>query len=209
VGLKELFSGYGGFAFPLPSIAGSCKGKKVVVCGDAHCVWIDLELFGCRDDSGLGRVRKEGWEFMAVNKLGECFPGHLHHWYSNQPAHLANFVKARRNEYEKEFTKYWITHSCGVGADFRWPWGGGGTSSLGAALVAIGLGYERVVLCGVPLDNTPHNGQPHWRKCNFENEAAGSATDDRDGYWKRAIQEGFEGKVRSMSGRTAAWLGRP
>src|SRR5262245_50168095 len=139
MGVKELMTGYGGLMFPLPSIAGSCKGKNIVVCADASCVWIDLELFGCRDDAGKGRVRKDGWDFMAVNKLGETFPGHLHHWYSNQTQHLDTFIAARRYEYGPEFAKRWVTHSCNVGADYRWPWHGGGTSGLGATLVAVGL----------------------------------------------------------------------
>ncbi len=209
MGIKELFTGYGGMAFPLPDIAGKYKGKSIVVCGDADCVWADLETFGCRDDARCGQVRKEGWDFMVVNKLGETFPGWINHWYSNQPAHLKTFIAARRYEYAPEFAQTWITHSCGVGADYRWPWHGGGTSGLGATLVAVALGYDRVVLCGLPLNDTPHNGEPHWRKGNFTREAAGSVTDDRNTYWKSAIKEGFDGKVKSMSGRTRDWLGAP
>src|ERR1041385_5857383 len=196
--------------FPLPSIAGSCKGKNIVVCGDAACVWDDLERFGCRDDSPpKGGVKKDGWEFMAVNKLGETFPGYLHHWYSNQTNHLKNFVAARRPEYAPQLSPSWVTHSCNVGADYRWPWHGGGTSGLGATLVAVALGYDHVVLCGLPLDDGPHNGEPPWRRSNFTREVAGSIRNDRPGHWRRAIEEGFDGKVRSMSGRTRDWLGEP
>jgi hypothetical protein len=210
MGLKDLMTGYGGFAFPLPRIAGTYKGKNLIVCGDAQCVWIDLELFGARDDTHPGKVRKEGWDVMVVNKLGETFPGWIHHWYSNIPRVINTAIAARRDEYTREFSPSWVTHSCNVGADYRWPWGGHGTSGLGAVLVGIGLGYDRIVLCGLPLDDGPHNGEPHWRKTKFaSSEAAGSKTDDRDSHWKRAIELAFDKKVRSMSGRTKDWLGGP
>jgi len=210
MGIKELMTGYGGLMFPLPSIAGSCKGKNIVVCGDASCVWDDLEKFGCADTSTFkGRIKKDGWEFMAINKIGETFPGHLHHWYSNQPNYLNTFIAARRPEYAPEFSPFWVTHSCNSGADYRWPWHGGGTSGLGGTLVAVALGYDRVMLCGLPLDDSPHNGEPHWRKSNFTREASGSINNDQNTYWKRAIAEGFDGKVKSMSGRTKEWMGAP
>jgi hypothetical protein len=208
--LKDLMSGYGGFAFPLPSIAGKYEGNQLVICGDAACVWSDLEAFGCRDDDGRGKVRKSGWDFMVVNKLGETFPGWIAHWYSNMPRVIERSIAARREEYTREFSKHWITHSCNVGADYRWPWGGHGTSGLGSVLVGVGLGYRSIVLCGMPLDDGPHNGEPHWRKTGFaSSEAAGGVNDDKNAHWKRAIDLAFCGKVKSMSGRTKAWLGAP
>lgn len=208
--LKDLMTGYGGFEFPLPKIAGTYAGKKLIICADAACVWEDLEAFGCASYAGRGSVKKEGWDFLTVNKLVETFPGAIEHCYSNEPSLLRSFIGARRNEYEKEFPRPANTHSCNEGAKWRWPWGGHGTSGLGAVLVGLGLGYDQIVLCGMPLDDGPHNGEPHWRACRFKSkEAAGSVDDDRDGHWKRAIQLAFDGKVKSMSGRTKNWLGSP
>lgn len=208
--LKDLMQGYGGFAFPLPEIAGKYQGKNLIICGDAHCVWRDLEMFGARDNAPPGKVRKDGWDVMVVNSLGITFPGRIHHWYSNAPRVIHAAIAARRDEYTREFSREWLTHSCNVGADYRWPWGGHGTSGLGAVIVGIALGYSRIVLCGMPLDDGPHNGEPHWRTTKFaSSEAAGSKTDDRDAHWKSAIGLAFEKKVKSMSGRTRDWLGAP
>lgn len=208
--LDELMSGYGGRAFPYPGIAGSYKGKGLVVCGDAACVWADLEAFGCRDDSGRGRARKAGWDFLTVNKLVETFPGSVEHCYSNEPSLLQKFIAARRSEYALEFGPPVHSHSIKEGVAHCWPWGGHGTSGLGAVLVGLGLGYDRVVLCGLPLDDGPHNGEPPWRRTAFAtSEAAGSVTDDRDSHWRRAIEAAFGDKVKSMSGRTREWLGAP
>lgn len=208
MGLKDWTAEYGGFGFPLPEIAGSCKGRKLIIVADASCVWLDLELFGAREDRGRGKVFKEGWDILTVNKIVETFPGEVEHAYSNQARVLTSAFAARRDEYKTEFKFEPHTHSCNPGAKWHWPWSGHGTSGLGACFVGLGLGYDRIVLCGMPLEDGPHNGEPHWRKTGFaSSEAAGSPKDERDAHWRRAIELGFEGKVRSMSGRTMTWLG--
>ena len=201
--LTDLMKGYAGTTFPLPKIAGTYKGG-LIICGDAACVWGDLERFGCASRLGRGSVRKDGFDFMTVNRLVETFPGEIEHCYSNEPQLLDRFVAARREEYRKEFGAPRHTHSCNKGAMWRWPWGGHGSSGLGAALVAVGLGYEQIVLCGMPLDNSPHNGEPPWRECRFDKEVAGM-----NQHWKSAMEMVFDGKVKSMSGRTMKWLGNP
>ena len=207
MGLPEFFTQYGGREFDLPKLAGKYEGKRVVVCGDAACVWDDLEKGGFRKDFQRGSVFAEGYDFMVVNKLGECFPGNIEHWYSNEPQVLQKYIAARRPEYRREFSGPNHTHSCNPGAKWRWPFGGHGTSGLGAILTCIGLGYERITVCGVPLDNSPHNGEPHWRKCRFETaEVASPVNGGPNIHWKRAI-EAFGDQLKFMSGRPKSWLG--
>lgn len=202
-GLDAYLAEYG-CASRLPDIKGLYAGKKLIICGDAACIWADLEAFGCRSDHGNGSIGKPGFDFMAVNKAGETFPGHLEHWYSNAGHLLKIWMAARRQEYIKEFIVS-HTHACSNGAMWLWPWGAHGTSGLGAALTGIALGYEQIVLCGLPLDNGPHNGEPPWRKTRF----ASSEVKDDDQHWQRARELAFQGKVKSMSGRTRDWLGAP
>ena len=211
--LKDLLTGYGASVFECPKeIAGTYKGKKLAICGDASCVWDDLEKLGCRYDHGRGGVASIEFDFMTVNKLVETFPGNIEHCYSNEPNLLKKFIAARRSEYTREFKGPVHIHSCSEGAQWRWPWGGHGTSGLGATLVGLGLGYDRIVLCGMPLDNGAHNGEPSWRRCVFEtSEAAGPKNfpTTPNMHWKRAMELAFEGRVKSMSGRTKLWLGQP
>lgn len=210
--LKDLLTGYGASRFDLPQITGTYKGKGLVVVGDAACVWDDLERFGCRVDHRRGSVGKPGFDFLTVNKIVEVFPGVIEHAYSNEPNLLKRFILARRGEYDSEFGNPKNTHSCQEGAMHRWPWSGHGTSLLGGTLAGVGMGYDRVVICGGPLDDGPHNGEPPWRKCRFEtSEACGpqGKPDGMDAHWKRAKDLAFEGKVRSMSGRTRIWFGEP
>lgn len=195
---------YGHFERDFPKIANSYSGN-IVVCADSACIWDDLERFGCQSGNG---VAKPGWDFMTVNKMVEVLPANIEHCYSNSPSCLKRFMAARRDEYALEFKAPTHAHSINPGFGHAWPFGGHGTSGLGAVLVAIGLGYSRIVLCGMPLDDGPHNGEPPWRTTAFaSSEAAGSVTSDRNVYWHKANQLAFEGRVRSMSGRTKKWLG--
>ena len=207
--LADLLTGYGTHRFDPPPIAGTYTGKGLVICGDAACIWDDLDRFGCASRVRRGSVRKDGFDFMTVNKIVETFPGDIEHAYSNEPSVLFRFIAARRQEYAKEFRGPVHTHSCNEGAAWSWPWGGHGTSALGAVLVGLGLGYERIVLCGIPLDNGPHYGEPHWREFRFATAEAANSGDGPNMHWDRARKLAFDGKVKSMSGRTMAWLGAP
>lgn len=198
--LRDFLGHYGISTVDFPSVAGSYTGN-VVVCGDAACIWGDLEKFGCRVANG---VAKDGWDFFTVNRAVETFPGKVEHCYSNNGYLLAKFIAVRRQEYAHEFGPPNRSHAATMGAEYTWPWSCHGTSGLGAILTAIGLGYRKIVLCGMPLDEGRHNGEPPWRRCRFTTEVP-----DDDPHWGRAMHLAFEGKVTSMSGRTRQWLGLP
>lgn len=192
---------YGASPHNLPKIAGSYSGN-LIICGDAACIWRDLEMFKCKSGNG---VSKAGWDFMCVNRAVETFPGKIEHGYSNAAYVLRKFLRSRRDDYQDEFGRPAHNHCIkDDGWCIGWPWVGHGTSGLGAILTGIALGYERVVLAGMPLDNSPHNGEPPWRVTRFTKEAP-----DGCEHWKKAIDVAFEGKVKSLSGRTKDWLGCP
>lgn len=210
MGLEDFGKFYGGFEFPFPKIAGRYEGKKLIICGDSHNVWDDLDRFGCKNQNNRGSVVKNDWQFMTINKLIEVFPGSVEHCYSNEAESLIAFVAARRREYRKEFSGPEHLHSCNRGIQWRWPWRGNGTSALGACLTAICLGYAEIVLAGVPLDNGSHNGEPPWRRCNFLAEVE-AVKEQRtiNVHWRNARDLVFDGKVKSLSGRTMEWFGEP
>lgn len=206
--LSDVLSGYGGYQFPFPDIAGQYEGRSLVICADAACVWDDLERFGCRVNSGRGSVAKSGWHFMTINKMVETFPGNVEHAYSNEPKLLNAFIAARRSEYKQEFNWPAHTHSCNKGAQWRWPWSGRGSSLLGGTLVGLGLGYDQIIICGGPLDDGPHNGEPPWRKSEFQSREVRDNAGTH--HWKLAIEQvPMYGRVFAMSGRTKDWLGSP
>lgn len=195
--------------FELPKIAGKFTGHRLIIVGDSANVWDDLDRFGCKVTHRRGCVAKDGWHFMTVNKIVETFPGNIEHAFSNNAVELKAFITARRTEYRQEFTGPRYTHSGGKGADHRWPWSGWGTSALGAVFVGLMLGYEPpIVLCGVPLDDGPHNGEPPWRRCAFSREVSEQTDGEMNRHWLR-MKKYAPGMVRSMSGRTREWLGAP
>ena len=215
MGLREYCAEYGQNPNDVPEIAERYKGRTLIVCGDGWTVWDDLERLGCRDDKGPGnrggvKPYDPDVDFMVVNGLGCVFPGKIEHWYSNEPAILNKYIAARRPEYAREWGGANHTHSCNRGAKWKWPFGGHGTSGLGAILCGLGMGYQQIIICGMPLDNGPHNGEPPWRRCRFETaEVASSKNGGWPTHWKRAIAYAFDGKVAAMSGRPNEWIGGP
>jgi len=90
-------------------------------------------------------------------------------------------------------------------ADIRWRFtqGVGGTSAMVAGQVALAIGYDRVVLAGVPLDGAAHFFYPRWGTLPYFD------SDTQSHEWHSMMRHRLQGRVRSMSGRTAEWLGQP
>lgn len=192
-----------GITLAYPHIAGKYSGKLLIVAS-GHTVWSDLERykFGEREDA----IRFPG-DVMAVNDVGMHLPCELTHWYSNDWKMLPLWARARRPRLVKVHQKKIELHSCFSEIGHKWPWPGHGTSSLNAVYTGLALGYEEIILAGVPLDNGGHYFDPPWVRTNFENEVP-----TRDGqlrYWKVAKTQVFDGRVKSLSGRTKELLGTP
>lgn len=176
-----------------PEIAGSEEGTALVV-GSGRCVW---------DDLGAARsVTMVGWDHViCVNDVGMHYPYYVNHWYSNDIQMLPKWMEARRPRHKIDFESDIQVHSCCDGVKWKWPWPGHGSSSLNAVFTALGLGYEKVILCGVPLDDSGHYFDPPWVKTNFARDATVR-------HWKLLAPK-FEGRVRSMSGNSREILGGP
>ena len=67
-------------------------------------------------------------------------------------------------------------------------------------LIALAMGYERIMLAGIPLDNRGYCYAPPNNQSMFESETL-------ENEWKEARDEVFRDRVRSFSGRTREWLG--
>jgi len=62
------------------------------------------------------------------------------------------------------------------------------------------LGYDEIVLAGVPMTGDGHYFDPPWYRTEFTDRAS-------EMEWKHAIRNIFNGRVSSLSGRTAEWIG--
>lgn len=171
-----------------PEIAGRYSGAALVV-GSGRSVWDDLS----QADKSLDAI--------CVNDVGMHYPGPVSHWYSNDIAMLPKWIAARRPRYTLDYGKDIQIHSCCEGVKWKWPWPGHGSSSLNAVFTALGLGYEKIILCGVPLDDSGHYFDPPWVKTNFARDATVR-------HWKLLAPK-FQGRVKSMSGNSREILGGP
>ena len=148
------------------------------------------------------------FDVIAVNDVAMHFPGPLKHLYSNNTTYLKYWVQARRDQFIRMFGPVGYTHSCSIGSMVTWPWPGCGTSALGAVYTGLALGYNEVILCGIPLDDSGHYFETPATPSSFSKQVPPKGNGEIK-YWQKARDEVFMNKVRSMSGRTAELLGAP
>ena len=196
----------------LPGIADQYSGP-VLILGGAACVWSDiagaLRLFDVQFNND--RKLETPCGVIAVNDIGCYFRPRLDHMVSHHEDHLDPTIRLR------------VPHACDLHLvqthtqihkvkrrptfePAMWEWnfsqGVGGTSSMLAVMVALALGYSRVILCGIPIDGTPHFFDPPWQALKMFDGSTQRFE------WNFA-KNWMAGRVRSMSGRTAEWLGYP
>lgn len=170
-----------------------CSGKLLVVAS-AKC-WLD----------DLEQVWPWDGDVMAINDIIMHYPGYVKHAFSNDSQMLMNWVRARRPVRDGSNRPSPIRHTCMTAGKVAliWPWPGHGTSSLNAVYTGLALGYDDIVLCGIPMDNSPH----YW-----EAEYMGKRWASLEGqmrFWQYAARKVFDGKVTSLSGNTRELLGEP
>jgi phage terminase large subunit-like protein len=186
--MAALLAEYGASTRDLPKIAGCYAGGSLVICGDSACVWADLEAFGCRSTPGAARCkgrlglhgRQQAWRDVPRRDRALVLERFRRHRPLERSGGATNTPS--------EFPQPRHTHSCAGGAMWLWPWPAHGTSGLGAVFVGLGLGYSQIVLCGMPLDDGPHNGEPPWRRTKFTVEVR---TETDGGYQPYPWQKEF------------------
>lgn len=194
---QELWAKLGGPG-EAPARVGRHAGALLVL-GGAACVWADY-----------ARVRPWSGDILAVNDIGSHLHDRIAYWATLHPEYLPGWLDYRRRHcFGEGHLPLTFSHRAHPSVAHAWdlPVAAGGTSGLYGALVGLLLGYERVVLAGVPMDGTPHYFDPP------ADVIAGYGTDTLDRavamQWEQARDLFFAGRVTSLSGRTADWLGPP
>ena len=155
-------------------------------------------------------------DIMAVNHAGIFLP-RMDHWFSCHSTIFPRWKDAREvcspsrvwwdectEPHSIRDEEKFITHGKQGGqADVLWPINGryGMISGSSAAIVALTLGYDDVLLVGMPEDSGGH----------FYPEAWDEHTTDHSGMGGKAgwiaLRDGFfAGQVKSLSGNTKEWL---
>lgn len=173
-----------------------------LVLGGGACVWDDLEKareFGPFDAT------------IAINDMLAHYEGEIDFAVSLHPEKYHLWMQERDGKGMPR-PKAFVAHSnnteqgrqkafpLDIVTDYRWPgMGGSGSSGLFAVKVAIEQGFDRIVLCGVPMDGKQSHffDKTPWSEVTAFTEA-----------W--TIANPFIRDVtRSMSGNTKDWLGYP
>ena len=176
----------------MPAIANQYSGRLLIM-GGARCVWEDLEAIGKFDGHK-----------MAVNDIGSHYHGGIRHWVTLHPDYMAGWMKYRMG-HNYGNRGHVQTHSLKHHPDIAhyWPLEEiGGSSGLAAVLIGLLLGYSEIVLAGIPMD-----GQGHYFDPPKGRSALDGTGQDQPWFWCR--DNVFNGRVKSMSGKTKGWLGAP
>jgi len=177
-----------------PAYLDRFKGNLIII-GGARCVWDDWQRLA---DSGFsGSV-------MAVNDVGCFFDKPLNHWVSMHSNFLCHWVSLRKGH--SMMGHECLTHTREPFPSIRVAWDinpYGWTSGMFAVQVAIALGYERIVLCGLPQDGTGRFFDPPWMPGGEHNDANSKKA------FRNIVEQTPEMKrcVRSMSGWTKELFG--
>lgn len=168
--------------------------RSCLVLGGGPTLWADVEAA-----KALGSF--DG--VIACNDAMTDYSGPLETACTLHP----NKMQAWRDKREARGyppAKVYIAHQDDKGVDrvepYRWPeMKTSGSSGLYATKIALDLGFDRVVLCGVSLTTDGHYfDSKAWKQANTFKEA-----------WLAVKETRLLGRVKSFSGWTAEQLGTP
>ena len=170
-----------------------------LVLGGAECVWSDIA-----EARRIGRPAG----VVGCNHIGIAFPHPMDAWCSLHPDEFgawsaqrtARGLPAHRELYGQSGAAYASKAVQVTLTDMGFTGGTvNGTSSLFACKVAlVDLGFDRVVLCGAPMEDGPHFNGPHGLPHVERHKPA----------WIAAAPL-LRDRVRSMGGWTRELLGEP
>lgn len=176
--------------------------RKCLVVGSAINLW---------DDVAKARELGEFDATYCVKLTGVHWPARFQVWCSLHPEWMDKYEAERHalnlpNGYEivlplesevgTEGKRY---GKRGRRLTYRWPgMNASGSSGLFAVKAALNDGFDRVVIAGMPMDNSNH----------FTRGKAWKQRDSFTAGWEQAMPH-LVGKVKSLSGWTAEKLGAP
>lgn len=180
-----------------PALVGSETGTAVILA-NAACIWADIRKLPAHDG------------VIAINDIGAYYRHKVHHWVSyhdsclppfrevrrsknrNDPILHAHFLEDSLSGQRQEDVNYWnLTYHYS-------------TSGILAVLIGLLLGYDKLILAGMPADNTPD----FWQDPTVWNS---QGTKVRHKLWQIVMDRVPDIKrcTRSLSGNTMEWLGYP
>jgi len=113
--------------------------SRLLIIGNAPCLYADLSLY------------KHKGKVMAINEAGVNYLDRIDFWVT---AHPIEFPEWQKNRELQNGNSDYETHTCGDygECDKYWEYSAKGGSGLFAILVAIEMGFDKIVLAGMSLE---------------------------------------------------------
>ena len=171
----------------------------LLIVGDSTHVLDDLAAFI--------EICPDGFDTMAINYSTKIIPWDIQHFIAGD-SHMVDMQKIAQELPEECLKHCWNPNS--IGFNVRWLRNGrtgwnGTTANLGIK-IGIALGYTRIVLAGIPMDDSGN-----WY-CKFlpENDVKQNKKHTNHLWkWNEIASRPISRLLRSMSGNTAELLGTP
>lgn len=187
----QIWQRLGGGGTPPPKL-GRYSGPALLI-GGGRCVWDDLAQV-----VGMAGTR------ACVNDIVQHYAGRVDHLITLHPEYVPGWLAYRLGHCLGEGHRPRVhSQKSAPGVDDVWPGAiVGGTSGLAGAYVLLMLGFDPIVLAGIPMDGTGHYFDPPYRGTPELVEDHVTIT------WQQGIDI-MAGRVTSLSGNTRKWLGAP
>lgn len=174
----------------------------LLVIGSAKCVWLDLRS---------SPLEEGKFDRMGVNNImaDATFP--LQHGVTLHPEKLPGWRFGQDFQREKHGWPRMMVHSNHDVwpqhlVDYVWPiHRDGGTSGIMGAIVALLLGYDRIILAGIPGDFSPRYFEPPW----FLHKHFSKSEVFKEWITLHDEVPMAREKIRSLSGKTRELFGAP
>jgi hypothetical protein len=148
--------------------------KALLIVSTGRCVWDDLEIVKPFDADGIRRAATgqakpfDRFITMAVNCMIFHWPWHLDFAVSGHSDFLPLAVQIRLNGARNKPVTYSPKEGKGVDHHGKFKRGNRATSGMYAACVGLHLGYDKIIIVGVPFDDSGHFYDPPGNTTNFE-----------------------------------------
>lgn len=177
-----------------PPIASQFRGATLLIAGSGRDLWADLAR------------APESTHAMCVNFAGSFFPRPFEHWSTMHAENMPHWLAIRQADLPQGhiWTHGLIPwHGELDHVESKWDLEAGpGCSGLFGCYVGLAMGYDAIVLAGVPEDGIGHFYDPPGARGTYSNTGA-------EEQWTYARDRVFAGRVKSLSGLTRALLGEP
>ncbi len=168
--------------------------KVAYVLGGANTLASDLLL---------ARALVPPSTIIATNHAGKDYEGTLDHWCSLHTEFMPEWIAERKALGHTDALQLWTSNTKTIPKEheglYKHVPSWNGSSGLLAIQVALELGYDKIILCGIPLD----------KKAEHYNYGGDWMDAPRyRGAWTKHLAE-LKGKAKSFNGYTARILGEP